>query len=58
MARMSKRHFEQLADGIRTLDGISNITRKILAEKTATTLANTNPEFSRERFIEWCMRGH
>jgi hypothetical protein len=54
-ARQTRKHFEAHAETIRT-SGLSTSERRRLAEHTANYLATTNPQFSRERFVEWATR--
>jgi hypothetical protein len=54
-ARLTRKHFVAQAETIRT-SGLSTTERRRLAEHTADYLATTNPQFSRERFVEWATR--
>jgi hypothetical protein len=56
MARLSKKHFEELAKTIRLTPGLTRARREILAENVAVTLAATNPQFDRQRFVEAATR--
>lgn len=50
--KMQKRHYQLIADLIRTAP--LALGRRHLAEHFADGLRKTNPQFSRERFLEAC----
>ena len=50
-AKMSRQHFQMIADVIADLD-ISMTIKKTVAEKFADTFENTNPMFKRDLFIK------
>jgi len=54
-ARLSRKHFIALAETVRT-SGLSVAEKRRQAEHTADYLQTTNPQFSRERFVEWSTR--
>lgn len=54
---MTRKGFQQMAQGIYELEGLTDEQRMSLAEKTADNLAATNPRFDRERFLTWAMAG-
>ena len=50
-AKMSRQHFQLIADVIASLE-ISTTIKKDIAEKFADTLEGTNPGFKRDYFIK------
>ena len=50
-AKMSRQHFQLIADVIAGLD-ISTTIKKSIAEKFADAFENTNPMFKRDLFIK------
>ena len=58
--KFTKSHVEVIAHMIRTLplDAVNSVNlldqRIAIAEHFADRMASTNPNFKRERFIEWC----
>ena len=50
-AKMSRQHFQLIADVIAGLD-ISTTIKKTIAEKFADAFENTNPMFKRDLFIK------
>ena len=53
---MQKRHFEAIAEVIRSTDGDKETLREIAA-RLAETLAGFNPTFDRHRFLTACGLG-
>lgn len=54
-ASMQKRHFELIARTISELP-VSAKTKRTVAEAFAASIAHTNGQLKRERFIEWATR--
>lgn len=55
--KMQKRHYQLIADLVRTIpaDSFGGVqSLKVVAEHFAKGLSKTNPQFSRERFLEAC----
>lgn len=52
--KMQKRHYQLIADLIRTFNDTGVLDHQRLAEHFANGLKKTNPLFSRERFLEAC----
>ena len=57
--KLTKSQFELIAHTIRTLPiggkpEYDSEHREAIAEHFANRLGSTNPNFKRERFIEWC----
>ena len=50
-AKMSRQHFQLIADVIASLD-ISTTIKKTIAEKFADAFEDTNPMFKRDLFIK------
>ena len=50
-AKMSRQHFQLIADVIASLD-ISTTIKKTIAEKFADAFGDTNPMFKRDLFIK------
>ena len=50
-AKMSRQHFQLIADVIAGLD-ISTTIKKSIAEKFADAFEDTNPMFKRDKFIK------
>ena len=50
-AKMSRQHFQLIADVIASLD-ISTTIKKTIAEKFADAFEDTNPMFKRDKFIK------
>ena len=50
-AKMSRQHFQLIADVIAGLD-ISTTIKKTIAEKFADAFEDTNPMFKRDKFIK------
>ena len=53
-AAMQHRHFATIADIIRALPDVTDLEQRRIADHFAKELADTNPNFDRERFMAAC----